>query len=170
MLKPNKLIPDNRNVREINLPKIPQHITKKIYADLSSNEYVVKWRETEEGNNVFNLTDSFNKELNDWAKLNICDSVYYEFQIITADTHIHKDDFYFGGEDETVSLKLKFIYLLETGGNNVRTEFYDEDQTTLLEYYNIELHKWYIFKVDGFHRVVGIEPNKPRIAIVGHVF
>jgi len=29
---------------------------------------------------------------------------------------------------------------------------------------------WYMLRVENWHRVIGIEPNKIRFAVVGHIF
>lgn len=165
-----RLMPDVRNLRKINLPQIPPEILGNI--NHNYGEYSKKWKERPDDQSVYTLSDSFNEEINAWAKEHICDSIYYEFQMITADTDIHKDTEPWMEEKVEYNSGLphiKFIYLLESGGDNVRTEFFDDDQN-LLDSYIIEKHVWYIFNTDRYHRVIGMEPNKTRFAIVGHIF
>ena len=171
MVISTKYIPDVRNIREIVLPRIPEFIINSLSTDY--NAYQAKWTETDDGKGIYVLSDSFNEELNEWCRANICDSILWEFQIITGDTYIHKDsDPHSLGEDPSLGLaRVKFVYNIQTGGDNVRTEFF-EDGTgiEMTDSYLLEAHKWYIFRTESWHRVVGIEPKKTRFAVVGHIF
>lgn len=170
MTKSTRLIPDVRNIREINLPKIPNDLLKKI--NFNYNEYLSKWSERDDDKSIYMLSDSFNEELNHWGKENICDSIYYEFQIITGDTDIHRDHDPWHEVPMEYNYGLphiKFLYLLESGGDNVKTEFFD-DEKNLTDSYVIQKYTWYIFRAENWHRVIGMEPNKTRFAVVGHIF
>ena len=141
--------------RYINLPKIPNEILNQLNYDFSS--YADKTN-AHEGN--YRWSDSHNKMINDWCQQNICNDMYWAFQIISGDLPIHKDNV----------TKNKFIYLIETGGDNVITEFYDEDKTTVLQSVIIETHRWHMLKVDTFHGVRNIDPGKIRFSITGRIF
>lgn len=168
MSQSRMLNPDYRYIRTMNFPKIPQNIIDNLSKDFK--QYQIKWTEEKIDWNYV-LTDTFNEELNNWCKENICDSIYWEFQIITADSTIHRDhDPYNRGEIEILGFPhVKFIYNIQLGGSNVLTEIYD-DQETLIDTYHLEKEHWYLFKVDVWHRVVGIELGQVRFAVVGHVF
>lgn len=139
----------------INLPKIPNEILNQINFDFSSYDAKV----ISSGGN-YRWSDSHNKIINDWCRQNICSEMYWAFQIISGDMPIHKDN----------GTKTKFVYLLQTGGDNVVTEFYDEDKTNVLQSVIIEPHRWHILKVDTFHGVRNVDPGKIRFSITGRIF
>ena len=158
---------DRRNVRELKLPQIPKEIIQDLTGDYDS--YKTIW--TNEEIATYKLTDSYNDKLDVWGKKNICESIYWEFQIITGDLGIHCDSRPYGYSMTEFGFPVvKFVYLLATGGDNVITEIYDESQTKLIESYKFELHKWYLFNVQQPHRVIGMQQGKTRFAVVGHVF
>ena len=80
--------------------------------------------------------------------------------MMTTNHHVHMDK----------GTKTKFIYLLETGGDNVVTNFYDDDQKTIVDSVVLEPHRWCILKVDAYHSVAGVENGKTRFAITGKIF
>jgi hypothetical protein len=139
----------------VNLPKIPNEILKQINYDFSSYN-----NKTVAHNGNYRWTDSHNKIINDWCQRNICKEMYWAFQIISGDLSIHKDK----------GTKTKFIYLLEAGGDNVITEFYDEDKTSVIQSVVIEPYRWHVLKVDSFHCVKNINPGKIRFSITGKIF
>lgn len=141
--------------RYVNLPKIPNEILNQINFDFSS--YDAKFIGS---NGNYQWSDSHNKIINDWCQQNICSEMYWAFQIISGDMPIHKDN----------GTKTKFVYLLQTGGDNVVTEFYDEDKTNVLQSVIIEPHRWHILKVDNFHGVRNVDSGKIRFSITGRIF
>jgi len=157
-------------VREFNFPKIPKDIVDNLSRDYQN--YVDRWSAKSKDQEVYRLTDSHNKDLDAWCKENVCKDVTWEFQIITGDTEIHRDYRPYNDKVEPNFPRVKFVYQLETGGDNVLTEIYDQVdyKFILLETYKFELHKWYLFNVQRWHRVVGVTPGQTRFAVVGHVF
>lgn len=146
------MYPD-RYVRYINLPKIPDSIVQNLNRNFE--EY-----DTSVGRYPYSWSDSFNSEINLWCQKNICDTMYFAFQIIRGDLFLHKD----------VGTRTKFIYLFDTGGDNVVTEFYDDDQTTLLDSIVIEPLRWHILKADTYHCVKNVKPDKIRFSLTGKIF
>ena len=142
-------------IRYINLPKIPNEILNQINFDFSSY-----YDKVNAHNGNYRWSDSHNKIINDWCQQNICKDMYWAFQIIRGELPIHKDK----------GTKTKFIYLLETGGERVVTEFYDEDKVTVLQSIIIDSHRWHILKADTFHGVRNIDPGKIRFSITGKIF
>jgi hypothetical protein len=140
--------------RYINLPKIPDDILKLV--NFNFDEY----EEKAAYNGIYVWSDSFNRDINQWCRENICDTMYWGFQIIKGDLALHKD----------IGTKTKFIYLLQSGGDQVTTEFYEDDKTTLVESVVFETHRWHILKADSFHRVINVEPGKTRFSITGRIF
>ena len=62
----------------------------------------------------------------------------------------------------------KLIYLVELGGNNVLTNFYEEDKITVTNSYNIEARRWHILQAEKYHSVHNVE--SVRFSITGRVF
>lgn len=143
-------------IRYLNLPALPQELADSIPRDFDAYEKKIQGKKSV----GYVWTDSHNHAVDAWCKKNICDSVYFAYQIISGDMVIHKDQ----------GTKTKFIYLLQSGGSDVWTEFYAEDQVTVIQREKIELNRWVLMKVDCYHRVVGVEPGKVRFAITARVF
>ena len=134
-------------------PKLPTDIYEKINFNLDQyrNKNTV-------GNNVnYVWSDDFNENINNWCQQNVVDGIYYAFQIATEDMPLHKD------KNSTV----KLIYVLDTGGDDVLTNFYNDKQE-LLHSLKVEPNFWYLLKTDVFHAVEGI--TRPRFSICATVF
>jgi hypothetical protein len=139
--------------RYVNLPQIPQSVIDQV--NFNFDEY---GEEKDKG--IYTWSDSFNASVNEWCQKNICAEMYWGFQIIRGDLGLHKDN---------VTLT-KFCYLLDTGGNNVVTEFFEDDRTTLVDSVVLKPHQWHILKVDSFHSVRGVDPGRTRFSITGRIF
>lgn len=140
-------------IQYVNLPQIPQDIINQLPRDINQYKKKVDY-------DVYVWTDSFNQTINEWCKKNICENMYWGFQIIQGDLPIHKD----------VGTKIKFVYVLETGGDHVVTNFYQEDQTTITNSYIIQPHRWHILEADRYHDVQGVESGKYRMSVTGRIF
>lgn len=141
-------------IRYLNLPQLPQSVLDLINMNLDEYEKKVVRLET------YTWSDSFNEEVNRWCQENICKTMYWGFQIIESDVVVHKD----------VGPLTKLNYILIPGGDNVVTEFYAEDKTTLVNSVTIEPRRWHLLKADSYHAVRNIEPGKKRFSITGKVF
>lgn len=82
---------------------------------------------------------------------NIRDRIFY--QIVKHGISTHKD----------TGRKIIYNYLLDTGGDNVYTNFYDENKTTEVFSVKIPSQTWHRLDVSYYHNVINIQ--KPRIAI-----
>jgi hypothetical protein len=138
-------------IQYINLPVIPEDIVNSL--PQSMNLYDLQCQ----GN--YNWSDSFNDKLNQWAQKNICNEMYFAFQFITGDLPIHKD----------IGTQTKFVYIIETGGPNVITKFWDDDYN-LLDEYCIEKNRWHILKADTNHSVEGIKNGNLRWSVTARIF
>lgn len=139
--------------RYVNLPKLPEELIAGINKNF--DEYEVKVQA-----DTYTWSNSFNQDINAWCRNNICDNMYWGFQIIRGDLATHVDR-------ET---EIKFIYLLDTGGDNVVTSFYKEDNATVVDSVVLEPHRWHILKVDIPHGVTGVEYGRTRFSITGKIF
>lgn len=61
--------------------------------------------------------------------------------------------------------RYKCNYIFKLGGDNVRTDFYDETEKNLLESNCVEASRWHQFDGQIFHEVWNITPGDARIAI-----
>jgi hypothetical protein len=141
----------SRYIQYVNLPTVPEEVLKDLPTDIN-----VYKKQTLQN---YHWTDSFNDKLNVWAQENICGEIYYAFQMMTGDIPCHKD----------IDTKTKFVYILDTGGSNVLTRFWDDD-FNLLDEYVIEPFRWHILKADTYHSVEGIEADKFRWSITARIF
>ena len=141
--------------RYVNFPQIPKEILEKINWNLS--EYQRKAFTNYADSYLW--SDDFNQEIDQWGKANICDSMYFAFQIISADLAMHKDR----------STKIKLSYILQTGGPRAATEWYN-DQEELIQSAVLEPFRWHIFKADTYHAVKNIDPGQSRFSITARIF
>lgn len=138
-------------IRYLNLPRIPEDIIAKINFNFDQYEKKVSGV-------TYTWSDSFNAEVNQWCRENICQDMYWAFQIMTGDLPVHKDRV----------TETKLLYLLQTGGNEVTTYFLDDDQKTVTQNYVIEPHRWHILRANAYHGVKNI--TGVRFSITGRVF
>lgn len=152
---------ETRYIQYLNLPAVPEAILAKIPTDANSytdfSRIVIP-----NGRNKdrYRWTDIDNQDLDQWCKLNICADMYYAFQFMIGDSRLHKD----------IGTLTKINYVIDTGGQDVLTEFFADDETTQLASYKIQAHRWHIFKSDTYHRVVNVEPGQTRFAITARIF
>ena len=147
----------NQYIRYINLPKVPEELIKSIPTDptffnvdaigpANINNYV--W------------SKSHNEEINKWCQDNICSDMFWAFQLMIADLKLHKD----------TGTLIKMNYVISPGGDDVWTDFFADDKTTLLASYKIEPNRWHIFKADTFHQVRNVQSGLVRFGISGRIF
>lgn len=173
-------IPNYKNIRELKLPQIPQDIVDRVIDRHTKdpNSYAPLWDQDdlpmpvyyqEPEAKIVTFSDSFNEEIDQWCKDNICDSIKWDWQILSKDLPIHRD---FDADTlENLVLHTKFFYLITPGGDNVVTNFFNsEDPTDIIETYVIKTRTWYLFNAARHHNVVGIEPGKTRFTMVGNTF
>lgn len=138
-------------IQYINLPQIPAEIIDTLPKNLTCYDTVQYHN--------YHWTDSHNQDLNLWAQKNISENIYFAFQMMTGDLARHKD----------IDTKTKFVYIIDTGGSNVVTRFWDDD-FNLLDEYVIEPFRWHILKADTYHSVEGIELDQYRWSVTARIF
>jgi hypothetical protein len=143
--------------KQILLPQVPDTVIRAVYDSISTNK-----------NEAFDDNKDIQQELpnyvwvrsNDivqtWCKNNISPDIYWAVQVIKEHTPIHKD----------VNTESKFIYVIDTGGDNAVTHYYNEDYE-IIESQIYEANKWYILNTKILHRVENITGT--RIAITGRI-
>ena len=155
-------------IRYLNLPRIPQSIIDNLnynFEQYQTRELPADFRVKASVRRVTKLwSDSYNQEINEWCKKNICESMYWAFLITDGDLAVHVEE----ASKGLASTKLN--YIIQPGGSNVVTNFWEDDAKTLKQSFCIEPHRWHIFKADSYHSVQGIEPGKFRFSVTGKVF
>lgn len=147
----------NPQVRYLNFPQIPSILTEEVVDQLSDGKKASRIFQT------YSWTNINKTKIEDWCNENISENLIWGLQVITGDLRLHRDH----------PTKTKVSYILETGGDNVVTEFYkdfNEEPSNILHAIKIEAQRWHILNVDLPHKVVGIEPNKVRISLTGRIF
>jgi hypothetical protein len=79
-------------------------------------------------------------------------------QVIDKNLPMHKDH----------GTQIKFNYIIDQGGGNAKTNYYD-DEGILLDSYIMEEHEWYILDVSKNHGVTDVTPGQKRISITSRV-
>lgn len=137
------------------LPSIPQYFTEEVERIITTKlDELEKFTGGKHWAYQFYPVDG---RLEQWLLGNIPieKSDCFHIHVITKELLIHKD---------YNSVKYKLNYIFETGGNDVRTGFYD-DNKNLLESVNFDPHKWHHFNGQIFHGVTGIDDSKRRIGL-----
>ena len=140
-------------IKFVNLPTIPEDLLDRIPKQFSEYKFKVNYF-------TFNWSESHNEELNTWCKEHISSSLYFAFMLTKGDLLVHKD----------VGTVIKLNYVINPGGGNVVTKFWDNDKKNILAEYEIEPHKWHIFNSNTFHSVHGIEKNQTRFSVTAQIF
>lgn len=139
-------------IRYLNLPLIPDAVINRIdrdYNRYSSTFYHDKYVWSEHNNHLVNR----------WCQENICNTMYWGFQIMSGDVAKHRD----------AGTTAKLTYLIDTGGEDVHTIFYD-DSGKILQDEVIKPNRWHILDVGHWHSVSGVEPGRHRFSVSGRVF
>lgn len=157
--------------RLLNFPPLPQYIVDKI--DFNYQNYLnYDLTDTSPENcidqtllspeNKRTMNSHHNTELlNEWCHENICDSMHFFWMLRSfRDQRNHKD----------VGTKVKLIYVLDPGGDQVTTTWYADDQKTVLQKIQLETHQWYILKTDMYHQVQGVEHGRVRFCVGARIF
>lgn len=97
------------------------------------------------------------EQLSQWVTDIFKMDCYAQYQLIREGVHIHKD----------VGRNVAFNYILQTGGENVRTNIYDEDKNLICSDI-IQPKRWHRLKTDVFHDVTGMTTD--RVAVSVEVF
>lgn len=134
------------------MPPIPQDIVDNLNYNFEG------YNQSHRLGDSYLWSDSFNEEINSWCKENICADMYWGFQIISGNLPAHKD----------IGTEIKLIYLFNTGGDNVLTNFYEEDKITVTDSYKIAAGRWHLLQANRYHAVHNVETV--RFSVTGRVF
>jgi hypothetical protein len=108
-----------------------------------------------------NMEDNFVKTsehcqgITDWCRENVCPDLFYGVQIMQGMVPKHTDR-----SHSNLVPECKLVYLVDPGGANVKTRFWDGDMP--LREFIIEPLRWHLIQVNVVHSVEGIENNRKR--------
>ena len=118
-------------IRYLNLPKIPVEILDNLNYNFDQYSFKATYL-----NGAYKWSDDFSQQVDTWCKQNICDTMHWGFQFMNNNIIAHKD----------VGTEVKLTYLIDTGGSNVRTNFFEDNKTVCYG-------SFVIFKEIGFNIV-----------------
>jgi hypothetical protein len=140
-----------RFIQYLNLPRIPQELVDRLPGALDRYHQNFSYKS-------YTWSDSWNHEIDQWCKENICADMYFGFQFMDADLEPHTD----------IGTLTKINYVISTGGTQVITRFHEQDR--VVAEHVIDPNRWHILKADTAHSVAGIEPGCLRWAVTGRIF
>jgi len=141
-------------IQYLNFPKVPTNIIDKLNRDHD------KFVPTEQSKifPVYIRSMTKSELYASWCNENICQA-RWSTQLIKDSLVIHKDK---------NGVRFRLTYLIEPGGDNVLTKFYNDDKEEI-ESIRIEPFRWHLFDATVFHNVVNVEPGKLRFAITASI-
>jgi hypothetical protein len=127
-------------------PKIPHDLEEEIIKSTIINENIFVYN-SYENYKIYTATSELKKFIETFFKNHII-----RVQVIEKKLHIHKD----------IGRKIKFNYLINSGGSNVETCFYN-NKIKLTQKIKIDERRWHKLDVSVLHNVINLET--PRIAV-----
>lgn len=144
-----------------NFPKVPEELLDSIESILDPNRptpplptgTTIRLKPLPEGSDYRRRVT--NDNLVEWLDKNlpIVRQGPVQYQIMSTNMGMHKD-----------TSRFAYLYLLSSGGSNVKTSFYNDDRE-LLESHVIPEHTWVKLSTHTYHGVTDVESDKHRIAI-----
>jgi hypothetical protein len=139
-------------IEYIDLPKVPEQLIESIQDIIN--------RPPKDFSNVsaeytYFKTRYVNDDLKSWLQNIFNYEIYPQYQLVYKGLPIHVDK---------GNRIVAYNYLLDTGGDNVRTAIYD-DKYKLLQIEKLELRRWHRINTGMLHGVHGIQSDKVRVAI-----
>lgn len=147
-------------LKYLDWPKIPEELYPDVRRIIDNNQDEIE-KYTGESYEVYKFYP-IDGALLEWLKTNLPIKFGFDMQcchlhVMTGRIKMHVDANY---------ERYKCNYIFKLGGDNVRTDFYDdESKTTLLESNCVERFRWHQFDGQIFHEVYNITPGEARVAI-----
>ena len=150
------------HIRYLNLPAIPQLLIdnfvarSRLFPDMTQPYYHAV---------EYDLLG----EINQWGQEFICNSSYISANIIKGDLATHRDRISSHLSNRPLQPASKLCYMVSAGGSNVKTTFYEDDCSTVINEYIIQPNKWFLFDSYTNHAVHGIEPDNVRLVFISQM-
>jgi hypothetical protein len=139
-------------IEYLDLPPVPENLIESI-TDIINKPPKASSNIASEY--AFFKTRNVNDDLAIWLQSIFKNKIFAQYQLVYDGLPIHIDK----GNRITA-----YNYLLDTGGENVRTVIYN-DKYKPLQSETLEVKRWHRINTGMLHGVHGIDPNKIRIAI-----
>jgi hypothetical protein len=139
----------------IDLPSVPEELLESITQIMTKPTIVILSYEGKPVSIESIQRKKVSDQLNEWLQ-SVCNfSVVSQYLLLNSNSPIHRDP----------RIRPRaYNYLLDTGGSNVITTVYDNDQT-ILKSMVIPSKTWYCLETGRLHGVQGIEPGRWRIVL-----
>ena len=141
--------------KELNIPPIPADLILPLDQILKLDPFVLQNPDGSVYDVPFYKVFVANATLQEWVRSQFKFEIeWVEYLVAYESLGMHTD----------LGRCVGINYLLDAGGENVATEFYDIDRKTLLSRTVYQTNKWYMLNVEIPHQVVG-EVKSPRIIL-----
>ena len=139
-------------IEYLDLPTIPEYLIESIPDIINKPP---KNSSNVSSDYAYFKTRYVSDNLKSWLQSIFDFEIYPQYQLVYDGLPIHID---------RGNRVVAYNYLLDSGGDNVRTAVYD-DKYKLLQIEKIEVNRWHRINTGMLHGVHGIKPDKVRVAI-----
>ena len=139
-------------IEYLDLPSVPENLIESIQTIIDKP---YKDASNVASSYAYFKTKYVNNDLKDWLQSIFDFEIYPQYQLVYNGLPIHIDK---------GNRVVAYNYLLDTGGDNVKTIIYDNSYKPL-QIEKLELKRWHCINTGMLHGVHGIHPDKVRIAI-----
>lgn len=94
-------------------------------------------------------------DLREWLQKEFPDRTKFRYQTLTKTVPVHKDI----GRTECIN------YIIDNGGQNVQTIWYEEDYVTPTHNVILPERTWHLLQVDYYHTVTNIQGRRFAITV-----
>ena len=139
--------------RFLDIPKIPEHLILPI-------DQVLKLENVFEGRGLYKHSDNYTihnvqEELKEYLQPLFPNYSNFRYQTLRGEIPVHKD----------WSRNIAINYVIDPGGDNAYTVWYEEDYTTPIQDVKFPIQQWHEIRVDLYHNVTGITGQRFAITV-----
>lgn len=132
----------------LNIPKIPEHLILPL-------EEILELENVFEGDSNNYTVHDVQKELKEYLQPLFPNYRKFRYQTMTGDIPVHVDN----------SRDFAINYIIDPGGDNVHTVWYEEDRITPTQDAKFPAQQWHEIQVNLYHNVTGITGRRYGITI-----
>ena len=137
------------NYKYLNLPSVPTHLILPV-------EDVLKLENIFGGETNNYTIHEVQVELKDFLQAIFPDKTKFRYQTLIDEIPVHID------RGRTTAIN----YIINSGGDNVKTVWYEDDYTTPTYDVILETQKWCELQVDIYHNVTNLTERRFAITVV----
>ena len=140
-------------IRYLNFPTVPEYLIEPV-ADIIAGPFTF--------DAGYFKSRPVSNELTSWLQTIFPYKIQALYQVSNHTLPIHVDV----GIDAKVGDRLFAInYIIDPGGDQVVTNVYDSDKTTVLQSVKIDSNKWHYLITHEYHGLTGLTPDRQRVSI-----